>query len=72
MRIHQPTTGDIILSQAQLNGMKKSDLIRRTGISKTTFNRRIRTDTWTVPEIRAIDRLVHFTPEQCAEILKNK
>lgn len=69
MRTHRPTVTDIIISQAAINGLDSTALMWKTGIPRATFYRKTKTNRWTVQDLQSIDRYVHFTPEQCKEIL---
>ena len=61
---HRPTVREIIIARATLAGYGEvPKLSKKTGITKSTFYRKLNEGGWTLGEISAIDKVVHFTDD---------
>ena len=69
-RIHTPTPAEIILSRATLAGYEAPELLRKTGMKRSTFYRRLSRNDWTLAEMLNIDRYIHFTADDMAGFRK--
>lgn len=67
-RTHTPSPAEIILSRATLAGYEPPDLMRMTGMKKSTFYRRLSRNDWTLSELLRIDRYIHLTGEDAAGV----
>ena len=66
MRTHTSTPAEIILSRATLAGYEAPELLRKTGMKRSTFYRRLSRNDWTLSELLQIDRYIHMTGEDAA------
>ena len=61
------------MSQAWLAGIHSvPELAQRTGIPRSTIYRRLEDGTWSLAELRALDRAVQFDDEAKIEIMEGK
>lgn len=65
-RTHMPSPAEIILSRATLAGYEAPELLRKTGMKRSTFYRRLSRNDWTLSELLQIDRYIHMTEEDAA------
>ena len=65
-RTHMPSPSEIILSRATLAGYEAPELLRKTGMKRSTFYRRLSRNDWTLLELLRIDRYIHLTGEDAA------
>ena len=68
MKKHVPTPAEIILSRATLAGYEAPELMRKTGLKRSTFYRRLSRNDWTLSEMLNIDRYIHLTEEDAAGV----
>lgn len=65
-KVHQPTATEIIVARATLAGYEPPELMRKAGMKKSTFYRRLSQNDWTLEEVFRIDRCIHLTGEDAA------
>ena len=68
-----PKISDIVIGRARISGFDPSRIAKRSGISLSTFYRRIRNpEYFTLGELYSIDKLIHFSDEEILFMVRRK
>lgn len=72
MRKHETTFSEVVQMRVIENGMNLKDLEKKTGITHSTFSRRMKYSDWRRQEMQLLNRFIHFKENDLLIFLEGK